>query len=106
MYHIDYHKPIRIHFIGIGGISMSGFAELLHTMGFQVSGSDRSESKITKRLEELGITVIYEQTAANISSDIELVVYTSAVHADNPEFAAAKLPESLCLNVVKWLDRL
>ena len=90
MYHIDFHKPARVHFIGIGGISMSGFAELLHTMGFKISGSDRSESKITKRLEELGITVVYEQTAANISSDMELVVYTSAVHADNPEFAAAK----------------
>ena len=47
MYHIDFQKPIHVHFIGIGGISMSGFAELLHTMGFKVSGSDRSESKIT-----------------------------------------------------------
>ena len=90
MYHIDFQKPIRVHFIGIGGISMSGFAELLHTMGFKVSGSDRSESKITKHLETLGISVIYNQTASNITSDIELVVYTAAVHADNPEFAAAQ----------------
>ena len=90
MYHIDFQKPIHVHFIGIGGISMSGFAELLHTMGFKVSGSDRSESKITKHLESLGISVIYEQTASNITSDIELVVYTAAVHEDNEEFAAAK----------------
>ena len=90
MYHIDFQKPIHVHFIGIGGISMSGFAELLHTMGFKVSGSDRSESKITKHLETLGISVIYEQTASNITSDIELVVYTAAVHEDNEEFAAAK----------------
>ena len=90
MYKINFNQPIHVHFIGIGGISMSGFAELLHTMGFKVSGSDRSESKITKHLETLGISVIYEQTASNITSDMELVVYTAAVHADNPEFAAAQ----------------
>ncbi len=90
MYHIDFQKPIHVHFIGIGGISMSGFAELLHTMGFKISGSDRNESKITQHLESLGISVIYEQTAANITPDLDLVVYTAAVHPDNPEFAAAK----------------
>ena len=97
MYHIDFHKPIRIHFIGIGGISMSGFAELLHTFGFQISGSDRNESKITKRLKNLGISIIYDQTASNITPDIDLVVYTAAVHEDNEEFAAAKAAGS------KWL---
>ena len=90
MYHIDFKKPIHIHFIGIGGISMSGFAELLHTMGFKISGSDRGESKITKHLEDLGITVMYEQVASNITSDIDLVVYTAAIHSDNPEFIAVK----------------
>ena len=90
MYRIDFHKPIRVHFIGIGGISMSGFAELLHTMGFQISGSDRNESKITKHLEDLGISIIYDQTASNITPDMDLVVYTAAVHEDNEEFAAAK----------------
>ena len=90
MYHIDFKKPIHIHFMGIGGISMSGFAELLHTMGFTISGSDRGETKITKHLEELGISVIYEQASANITPDIDLVVYTAAIHPDNPEFIAAK----------------
>ncbi len=90
MYHIDFKKPIHIHFMGIGGISMSGFAELLHTMGFTISGSDRGETKITKHLENIGIPIIYEQAASNITPDIDLVVYTAAIHPDNPEFAAAK----------------
>ena len=49
MYQIDFHKPLHIHFIGIGGISMSGFAQLLHENGFTVKGSDSQESKITKQ---------------------------------------------------------
>lgn len=53
MYHIDFHLPKTTYFIGIGGISMSGFAELLLTMGFTVLGSDRTESKITRHLEDL-----------------------------------------------------
>lgn len=47
MYKINFNEPIHIHFIGIGGISMSGFAELLHTAGFTISGSDSKKSKIT-----------------------------------------------------------
>ena len=54
MYKIDFSHPGKAHFIGIGGISMSGFAELLHTMGFTITGSDRTASKITKHLETLG----------------------------------------------------
>ncbi len=53
MYEIDFTHPGKIHFIGIGGISMSGFAELLHSMGFTITGSDWHESKITKHLESL-----------------------------------------------------
>ena len=90
MYKIDFSHPCHAHFIGIGGISMSGFAELLHSAGFTVSGSDRTESPITKHLEELGIHIIYEQAAENITPDIDFVVYTAAIHADNPEFAKAK----------------
>lgn len=89
MYKINFKNPARIHFMGIGGISMSGFAQLLHTMGFTISGSDRSESEITKHLENLGIHIIYEQVAANITSDLDLVVYTAAIHDNNPEFIAA-----------------
>lgn len=90
MYQIDFNHPGKIHFIGIGGISMSAFAELLHTMGFTICGSDQTESKITKHLEELGISVIYGQDAQNITNDLSLVVYTAAVHPDNPEFQQAK----------------
>lgn len=90
MYKIDFTHPCHVHFIGIGGISMSGFAELLHSAGFTVSGSDHTESPITKHLEELGIHIVYEQAAANITPDIDFVVYTAAIHPDNPEFAKAK----------------
>ena len=90
MYKIDFSKPIHIHFIGIGGISMSGLAEILHEEGFTISGSDSKESDLTKTLAAKGIKVIYGQSADNITSDIDLVVYTAAIHERNPEFAAAK----------------
>ncbi len=90
MYRINFDIPQRIHFMGIGGISMSGFAELLHTMGFIITGSDTKESGITKHLENLGIHIIYEQVPQNITQNIDLVVYTAAIHEDNPEFMAAK----------------
>lgn len=85
---IDLNQPIHIHFIGIGGISMSGLAELLHSKGFVVSGSDRARSAITERLEADGIRVCYGQRASNLTDDIDLAVYTAAVHPDNPEYAA------------------
>ncbi len=88
MYKINFNNPIKIHFIGIGGISMSGLAELLHTMGFQVSGSDSKSSKITKHLENLGVTVLYGQRPSNITPDLDLVVYTSAIKENNPEYQA------------------
>ena len=90
MYEIDFGHPCRIHFIGIGGISMSGFAELLHSMGFAVSGSDWHESKITRHLESLGISIVYGQEEKNITKDIELVVYTAAVKPENPELRRAR----------------
>lgn len=90
MYQIDFKNPGKIHFIGIGGISMSGFAELLSTMGFTVSGSDMKQSKITNHLETLGIQIYYGHNAKNITDDLSLVVYTAAIHPDNPEYAAAQ----------------
>ncbi len=87
MYQIDFKKPIAIHFIGIGGISMSGLAEILMREGFRISGSDAHESALTDHLQAAGAKVIYGQAAENITDDIDLVVYTAAVHADNPEFA-------------------
>ena len=89
MYQIDFNTPCHIHFIGIGGISMSGFAILLNEKGFTVSGSDCKESAITDKLESLGIKVKYEQAASNITDDIDLIVYTAAISLNNPEYIAA-----------------
>ncbi len=90
MYNIDFNKPCHIFFCGIGGISMSGFAHLLRTMGFTISGSDSTESEITKQLTAEGIHIAYPQRAENITEDTELFVYTAAIHSDNPEFIKAK----------------
>ncbi|MBO6109139.1 MAG: UDP-N-acetylmuramate--L-alanine ligase [Eubacterium sp.] len=87
MYNIDFNNPVHAHFIGIGGISMSGFAMLLHSMGFHITGSDREKSEITENLETLGIDIKYEQIADNINDDIDVVIYTAAIHPDNPEYA-------------------
>ena len=88
MYQIDFNHPSSIYFVGIGGISMSGLAEILADAGFRVSGSDRSKSPLTETLERKGINVFYGQRAANITDDIDCVVFTSAIHKDNPEYIA------------------
>lgn len=80
----------NVYFIGIGGISMSGLAQILQKKGCQVSGSDLKPSKTTKKLEELGIPVHYGQKAQNITDDLQLVVYTAAVKEDNPELVEAR----------------
>lgn len=91
MYEIDFtNKNINIHFIGIGGISMSGLAELLLQNGFRVSGSDSKESPLTLHLSGLGAAIQYGQKADNITDDIDLVVMTAAIHEDNPELMAAR----------------
>ena len=90
MYQINFKKPIHIHFIGIGGISMSGLAEILLEENFQISGSDAQESDLTKKLTQMGAKIFYGQRAENILPDTELVVYTAAIHEDNPEYQAAK----------------
>ena len=89
MYQIDFHKPLHIHFIGIGGISMSGLAEILLGEDFKVSGSDSKESPLTDSLTRKGARIFYGQRASNIADDVELVVYTAAIHPDNPEYASA-----------------
>lgn len=89
MYQIDFNKPEVIHFIGIGGISMSGLAEILIDEGFTVTGSDAHESDLTRHLETKGAKVAYGQREENITDDIDVVVYTAAVHPDNPEFVRA-----------------
>lgn len=78
-----------IHFVGIGGIGMSGIAEVLHNLGYRVQGSDISESANTRRLNDLGIKVAIGHRADNISS-AQVVVVSSAVKKDNPEVLAAR----------------
>lgn len=90
MYQINFKQPISVHFIGIGGISMSGLAAVLLKEGFRVSGSDAKESPLTRWLEEKGASIAYGQSADNIDSSQDVVVYTAAIHPDNPEFAAAR----------------
>ncbi len=78
-----------IHFVGIGGIGMSGIAELLHNLGYRVQGSDRTENANTRRLAGLGITVRIGHDEANLG-DAQVIVISSAVGADNPEVVAAR----------------
>ena len=89
MYKINFQQPIHIHFIGIGGISMSGLAEILLQEHFTISGSDSRESDLTRKLEQAGARIFYGQRASNIIEGIRLVVYTAAIHPDNPELSEA-----------------
>ena len=79
----------KIHFVGIGGIGMSGIAEVLHTLGYAVQGSDISESANVQRLRENGIEVSIGHDAANLG-DARVVVVSTAVKRDNPEVLAAR----------------
>jgi UDP-N-acetylmuramate--alanine ligase len=78
----------KVHFVGIGGIGMSGIAEILLNQSFEISGSDKSLSEITQRLSELGIK-IYEGHSPDNLKDVDVLVYSSAVTLDNPEVKAA-----------------
>jgi UDP-N-acetylmuramate--alanine ligase len=87
--HFLFAPSHRIHFIGIGGIGMSGIAEILLTMGYAVSGSDLRRTAATDRLASLGATIYTGHAAAN-AADSDVVVTSSAVPADNPEVAEAR----------------
>src|SRR5687768_3661953 len=78
-----------IHFVGIGGIGMSGIAEVMHNLGYKVRGSDQAESANVKRLRDLGIAVVIGHAAQNLA-DAAVVVISSAVKADNPEVVTAR----------------
>lgn len=78
-----------IHFVGIGGIGMSGIAELMHNLGYRVQGSDRAEGANTRRLQAKGIPVTIGHAEANLG-DAQVIVISSAVKADNPEVVAAR----------------
>ncbi len=83
-----YGRIRKIHFVGIGGIGMSGIAEVLLNLGYQVSGSDLKESDITRRLAALGGEIAYGHRAENLS-EVDVVVTSTAVRADNPEVLEA-----------------
>lgn len=79
----------NIHFVGIGGIGMSGIAEILHNLGYQVQGSDQAENANVRRLQDLGIRISIGHDAKNVA-DAQVVVVSSAVRPDNPEVVAAR----------------
>src|SRR5213080_4979441 len=79
----------HIHFVGIGGIGMSGIAEVLANLGFRVSGSDQKKSEVTAHLEELGVEVTEGHAAENVG-DAHVVVRSTAVRDDNPEITEAR----------------
>jgi UDP-N-acetylmuramate--alanine ligase len=84
-----YKRFEKVHFVGIGGVGMSGIAEVLKNLGYEVDGSDLKESETTRRLKNMGITITIGHDADNIR-DAHVVVISSAVSADNPEVEAAR----------------
>lgn len=78
----------HVHMVGIGGVSMSGLAEILHHLGYKVTGSDKTASKYTARLESMGIEVFYGHSEQNIQG-ADLLVHSAAIAKDNPERTAA-----------------
>ncbi len=105
-YTVNFSQPCHVHFIGIGGISMSGLAQIILKEGFTVSGSDARESALTRQLSALGARVTYPQQAENITPDIDVIVYTAAIHEDNPEFVAAKASGKPLLSRAEFLGQL
>src|SRR5262245_49753198 len=82
-------RDVAIHFVGIGGIGMSGIAEVLLNLGYRVSGSDLRDTEVTRRLAALGGRIAIGHAAANVVKT-DVVVISSAVRPDNPEVAAAR----------------
>jgi UDP-N-acetylmuramate--alanine ligase len=82
----------HVHFVGVGGIGMSGLAEVLRTLGFDVSGSDLKPNENTKRLEGLGVKLFFGHAAENVAG-ADVVVYTSAIAEGNPEVDRARALE-------------
>jgi len=103
--HFLFAPSHRIHFIGIGGIGMSGIAEILLTMGYAVSGSDLRRTAATDRLASLGATIYTGHAAAN-AADSDVVVTSSAVPADNPEVAEARVRKIPVIQRAEMLSEL
>src|SRR6266852_6534540 len=103
-----YGRIKRIHFVGIGGIGMSGIAEVLLNLGYDITGSDLKRTEIIERLEHLGAKIFINHGAGNIG-DADVVITSSAVKKNNPEVIAAKskkIPEILRDEMLAELMRL
>ncbi len=104
------HAVKLIHFVGIGGVGMSGIAEVLLNLGYSVSGSDLADNAVTQRLARLGARIHHQHTAENIA-DADVVVTSTAVQEDNPEVVAARekmvpiVPRALMLAELMRLQR-
>jgi len=104
------HKVRRIHFVGVGGVGMSGIAEVLSNLGYEVSGSDIAANAATRRLNSLGVKVFLEHEPEHVNG-ADAVVVSSAVQADNPELVAARerripvVPRALMLAELMRLKR-
>ena len=99
-------KGSHIYMIGIGGISMSGIADILVNMGYVVSGSDRASSSVTDKLSREGVKVFIPQGEDNITDDIDFIVYTAAIKEDNPEMVMAKKKNIKMMERGKFLGEL
>lgn len=106
MYQINFSRPIHVHFIGIGGISMSGLAEILLDRHFTVSGSDNVYSPLTEKLARLGARINIGQRASNITPDIDVVVYTAAIRENNPELMEVRAQNIPTLTRAQLLGQL
>ncbi len=95
----------NIHFIGIGGVSMSGLAMYLQREGFTVTGSDRDRSDTTNTLENLGIKVFYGHDEKNITDETEVICFTSAISKENPELVEAKRRGIYCAERAELLGK-
>ena len=84
------HKKHKLHFVGIGGIGMSGIAEVLLNQGYAVSGSDLNESEATQRLRSLGAQVFVGHREENLAAEPSVVVISTAVKYSNPEVLEAR----------------
>ena len=100
---LKFNKSVRrIHFVGIGGVGMSGIAELLKNMGFDITGSDLKKSVYTEKLQNLGCEITFSHSPLNVK-DADVVVYSSAITEDNPEIVEAK---KLGIPVIKRAEML
>ena len=97
---------MKIHFIGIGGISMSALAEICINKGYQVSGSDMNESYLLDKLRNQGAKIFIGHSKEHISDDVDMVIYTAAVHEDNPEMIATKEKNKLTMNRAAFLGQI